>query len=164
MGDSKRKEMKAGEYVLLDFAAIGLRISSAADIDALSRDEPMPPGSKASDAYTGARSSDKVEARCFALVAKESAANVYRDGMERRDSKVWGAWLDVFDDVDAAGPGADARSDARSATITRNMLDWLAAVVDKAKVRPALAAWRESIAEYLQALKDAPAVDAPAAE
>ena len=135
MGEAKRRLIAVGEILAVRPADAGMRIATG-DREVLSRDAPGPAGGP----YGGPRTDSAVPLRAMQLLAQEAVQSCYSAGLERRDGKIWAAWLDALEEG------------GEQLTVSRGMVDWLCAALDKAKLRPGLSQWREALAEYLRTL------------
>lgn len=141
MGDAQRKLEKSGERVEIRLA-----------------DNPFGYTAKQIEASRRASEKAKVEFGGVAVMTLNALRNValaavgaaFPQGMGRADGRIWGAWQDALD----ADDGADRL------VVTRGQVDWLAKHVGSDDIRlPAeFAQARETVADYLAALRDAPAL------
>jgi hypothetical protein len=137
MGEAQRRLEQAGDILPFDADKIGFRIGpkDRANLEAN-------PDGKGKDP-------SKVTIRMLAFVARAIIALAFKQGMDRRDGKMWAAWLDLFDE------------EAVSFRATRGQVEWLAKHTVAVEVAPELAGWREALACYLEELAKAPAIAEP---
>lgn len=131
MGESKRKLDRESDMILFDPKGIRFNLGKT------ERKE-----GKEADAFA---------LRAFATVVHKIIETKFVGGMDRRDARLWNAWLDIF--IDEVAP----------VLVIRRQIAWLDEIVtdDNLKVDVKMSMPREAVADYLIALRDAEAADLP---
>lgn len=130
MGQARLKMLDSGKPVTFDFSAPEFHIVKG-DRDWLAKGD----DGQVNDALVVPRAAK------FTISSVIKAA--FPQGMDRRDGKVWAAWLEVLED------GPETKID-----MAKGQVEWLRkhAADESVRVPPSLAQWREALVDYLEAL------------
>jgi hypothetical protein len=134
MGQARVKLLKEGETVEFSFGQPEMHVVKG-DRLMLARVEAGQNGQATDETLIVPRA---VRATISAVVQ-----SAFPQGMDRRDGRIWAAWLEVIED-DAGDQVA----------VTRGQVEWLKKHLanEDVKVNPALAQWREAVVDYVETL------------
>ena len=147
MGEAIRKLRTAGQLVTFDLDAPRLTIA-ASDRHAFAV-HPGSAGCEACDPAAGRRgicpahyAPALAQARCVRALIGEVVRAAFGGQMGRHDGKIYAAWLEALDEVDAG---------TTTFGLPLEQVRWLAQIVvkDDVKLSPGLSQWREAVANYL---------------
>ena len=145
------RELKEGKTLTIDLAAPPMAVAAsdrrafAVSTDAFDCDECEQIQGTIVRACAAHRQPALVVPRAVRLTLREIVAANFKQDMARKDRKLWGAWQEVLDDLDA--PDASMKAE-----VSVRMVKWAYALFkdDKANTRPGIAQWCEAVADYFR--------------